>query len=156
MNKKAIAYARSSLGDCVVNAVSIASQQTMISKYAQDHDLELVGFYSDEAVSVASLDRPGLHAAIVGLKAGNANILIVDSLDRLSRDQSELAQIKKLLATHNLTLLTCGSRPTEIKVIASIFSDMAKARQSFLVKRSLQNRARRAGSTDGKLDDKSE
>ncbi len=60
--------------------------------------------YSDYAISGAQRDRPGLNALLAG--AGGFDILVAESLDRLSRDQEDIAAIYKRLRFAGARIVT--------------------------------------------------
>ena len=51
--------------------------------------------FSDYAVSGAVRDRPGLNALLDHVRAGQAQIVLAEAIDRLSRDQEDLAALHK-------------------------------------------------------------
>lgn len=53
--------------------------------------------FKDEAVSGARNDRPGYLALLEAIKAGRFDVLLIDDLTRLSRDDVELAQTLRRL-----------------------------------------------------------
>ncbi len=71
-------------------------------KYCAANGLELVQIYQDPALSgsLPPLERPGLHALLEALKAGDIKQVIVTRLDRLARDTMLslwlMKEIKKL------------------------------------------------------------
>jgi site-specific DNA recombinase len=63
---------------------------------AQEPDWRIVGEYRDEAISGASLIlRPGIQAVIEAALNGKFDVLLVEALDRLSRDQADIAYLFK-------------------------------------------------------------
>jgi DNA invertase Pin-like site-specific DNA recombinase len=63
---------------------------------AQEPDWKIVGEYRDEAISGASLiQRPGIQAVIEAALNGEFDVLLVEALDRLSRDQADIAYLYK-------------------------------------------------------------
>lgn len=51
--------------------------------------------YSDAAISGATTDRPGYQALLTALRQGGIDIVLAESLDRLSRDQEHIAAFYK-------------------------------------------------------------
>jgi DNA invertase Pin-like site-specific DNA recombinase len=82
--KKAILYARFSPRPNADECDSIQRQTEDMERYCQKEGYKVVGKYSDEALSGASDDRPGMWDALYALKKGYT--LIVRSFDRLYRD----------------------------------------------------------------------
>lgn len=95
--RKALGYSRYSTD--LQNERSIADQEALIRRYAQVNGLDLVRLYSDAAQSGASiLGRDGLLELLSDARAGGIDVVIVEELDRLSRDMEDLAGIHKRLS----------------------------------------------------------
>ena len=72
---------------------SLEAQATRLGSYVDSQgDWSLVRRFSDQ-VSGATLERPGLHKALLEAKAGRYDLLLVYRVDRLSRSVRGLAQI---------------------------------------------------------------
>ena len=73
--------------------------------------------YSDHAVSGASHLRPGFQAMLEGARSGAFDVLLAESLDRLSRDQEHVAGLFKTLSYHGVQLITLSEGAiTELNV----------------------------------------
>lgn len=95
--KRAAIYARYSSD--LQNDRSIDDQFMICRRYAASHDLEIVNEYSDWARSGASIiGRDGLAALMRDAEGGAFDIVLVEALDRLSRDQEDLAHLYKRLS----------------------------------------------------------
>lgn len=80
------------------NARSIDDQIALCEAAAAREGGRVVARYDDRARSGASLfNRPGLARAMADAKAGLFDVLLVESLDRVSRDQEDLAGTFKRL-----------------------------------------------------------
>ena len=67
----------------------------------------VVDTFQDQAVSGAStVNRFGLACLIQAAQARKFDIVISEALDRLSRDQADLGQIRKELAFHDISIHT--------------------------------------------------
>ena len=62
--------------------------------------------YSDHAASGASHLRAGYQKLLADARNGRFDVLISESLDRLSRDQEHIAALFKLLSFQNIPLVT--------------------------------------------------
>lgn len=87
---------------------SIEDQLRNCRNYAAKHDLtidpDLV--FKDEAISGSiSNARPGYQALMKAAEESRVNAILVDSLDRISRDQEELHRIHKRLKFKDVTLI---------------------------------------------------
>lgn len=90
---KVIGYVRVSTSEQEVSGLGLESQRDKIQAYCGLYDLELAGIVQD-AVSGKSLKgREGLEEALVMLKTGQADGLIVAKLDRLTRSVKDLGYL---------------------------------------------------------------
>ncbi|MBT7371448.1 MAG: recombinase family protein, partial [Gammaproteobacteria bacterium] len=71
---------------------------------ANGHTLSEV--YTDHAMSGASLLRPGYQKMFEDARSGTFHILIAEALDRLSRDQEDIAALYKQLTFAGIQLIT--------------------------------------------------
>lgn len=95
--RKAAIYARFSTD--LQKDTSIDDQITVCRRYAERNGYEIVGTYSDAAKSGAStIGRDGLQDLMADAKAGGFVAVLTESLDRISRDQEDLAHIWKRLS----------------------------------------------------------
>lgn len=93
---KAVIYARYSSE--LQSERSIDDQVALCREFAARERLEVVTVYHDKALSGASMmGRHGLLDMMEAAKAGEFSVLVVEALDRVSRDQEDLAGIFKRL-----------------------------------------------------------
>jgi site-specific DNA recombinase len=104
MTLKAAIYARYS-SDRQSDA-SIEDQVRLCQERSQREGYDLIETYADRALSGASMLRPGLQALLADALAGRFSILIAEALDRLSRDQADVAVIYKKLSFAGIRILT--------------------------------------------------
>ena len=64
--------------------------------------------YADHGVSGASHLRAGYQALLQGARQREFDVVVAESLDRLSRDQEHVAGLFKVLTFHNVLLVTVG------------------------------------------------
>ncbi len=77
---------------------SIADQVDLARRYAEGRGLPVVEVYDDAAISGAStLNRPGLLRLIAAAQARRFDVIITESLDRLSRSQADIASLYEKL-----------------------------------------------------------
>ena len=67
---------------------------------------DLVQVYRDAAISGASTLRPGYQALLEGARMGAFDIVVAEALDRLSRDQEDIAGLHKQLRFAAIRLVT--------------------------------------------------
>ena len=87
-------------------AVSIDDQVFNCQARIEAEGWTLVETYSDHAISGASLLRAGYQAMLEDARAGRLDIVIAEALDRLSRDQEDVAALYKQLSFSGVTLIT--------------------------------------------------
>ena len=100
MGKRAVLVSRVSTDDQARDGFSLADQLQAGRKYPAAHDLEVTFAAVDEGVSgaIPFRDRPAGGRAWAMLQSGNADVLIVQDVDRLSRDIVDLlVTIRELL-----------------------------------------------------------
>ena len=91
-HKTAVLYARSASD--LQNGNSINNQIATCEAYANRESLKVIATFSDRAKSGASLvGRDGLTELRDAAKRGEFDAVIVESLDRLSRIQSDIADL---------------------------------------------------------------
>ena len=76
---------------------SIEDQMRSCREYAARQGLKVVETYSDRAVSGASLMRSGMQKLLRDGRSGLFDVVISEGLDRLSRNQADIAQIYQSL-----------------------------------------------------------
>ena len=89
---------------------SIEDQVYLCRTHAERHGLSVVGVYEDHARSGASVHgREGLLRLLDAVREGGVDVVLVKSLDRLSRDQEDLPGLWKRLSFMGVELCR-GSR----------------------------------------------
>lgn len=103
MNRVAI-YARYS-SDLQSDA-SIEDQIRICRERADREGWAVIGVYADHAVSGASMMRAEIQDLILDARARKFDIVIAEALDRLSRDQEDIAHIYKRLTFEGVRIIT--------------------------------------------------
>ena len=85
---------------------SIADQFRICRNHAEKQGWHIVEEYSDHAVSGASLLRPGIQALMADALAGRFNLVLAEAMDRLSRDQEDIAGLFKRMAFGDVKIVT--------------------------------------------------
>ena len=67
---------------------------------------QIVEEYSDHAISGASLLRPGIQALISDATRGKFDLILAEAMDRLSRDQEDIAGFFKRMSYCDVTIFT--------------------------------------------------
>lgn len=141
------------------DSFGLETQRDAITKYCTTNGLELVQIFEDPALSgsLPPLERPGLHALLETLKAGDIKQVIVTRLDRLARDTMLslwlMKEIKKLGA--ELVSIAEPGRwddPTQ-KLLLTMVAAFAEFEKSLIASRLSSGRktkARQGGYAGGK------
>ena len=95
MTKVAI-YARYSSDN--QREASIEDQFRLCREYAKRQGWQLVESYSDQAISGVSLLRPGIQTLLADAQSKRFNVIPAESLDRISRDQEDIAGVYKRMS----------------------------------------------------------
>jgi site-specific DNA recombinase len=102
---RAAIYARYSTD--LQSASSIEDQIRLCRERVEKENGAIVETYSDYAISGSSIrNRPGMRALLEEAKRGKFDYVIAEALDRLSRDQEDIAAIYKRLRHSDIRLLT--------------------------------------------------
>lgn len=116
-SKRAIAYLRVSTEK---QGLSLDAQRHSIELWAQANGVSVAEYCVDEGISGAtSIEaRPALLAAIAGLKAHSAGLLLVARRDRLSRDVANACVIERMTQAQGSVIYSVdgagnGDSPTD-------------------------------------------
>ena len=152
MKLRAIGYGRKSFDDPQNRTSSVDDQQLFARNYAAQHNLEFVQFFGDDGITGATMERPGLQAALAALKAGEAEILIIEDVDRLGRDQEHLSYMRKLFSVYQVTVHTVAAGRLDDLVFSfkGIIGEQQRLRIAYTTRRGLKAKAGRGGATGGK------
>ncbi len=85
---------------------SIEDQITICRERAEAEGWQVGECYTDHATSGASLMRPGIQKLIEDGLAGKFDIILTEALDRLSRDQEDIAGIYKRMRFADVKIIT--------------------------------------------------
>ena len=115
MQKVAI-YARYS-SDLQSDA-SIEDQIRICSARAKQENWQIANTYTDHGISGASLMRPGIQMLMQDAMAGKFDVVLAEGLDRLSRDQQDIAGIYKRLQFAGIPIhtLSDGGEVSDIHI----------------------------------------
>jgi site-specific DNA recombinase len=143
LDKVAAVYARFSSD--LQRDRSITDQFALCEGFAKREGIKIVARFSDRAKSGASMfDRDGLIELREAAKRREFNAIIVESLDRLSRDQEDLAGLYKRLSHYGVEILTVNEGKTSaIHVgIRGLFGSLFLADLGAKIKRGHDGRVR--------------
>jgi len=101
---KVVLYARYSSDN--QRDASIEDQLRACRDYADTQGWTIIDSYSDRAISGASLIRPGIQDLITDANSGRFQILLTEAMDRLSRDQEDIAGLFKRMSFAGVKIVT--------------------------------------------------
>lgn len=87
-------------------AASIEDQVRVCQERLARDDWYLAQTYVDRAISGASLLRPGIQALIADAMAAKFDIVVAEALDRISRDQEDVAGFYKRMSFAGVRIIT--------------------------------------------------
>jgi site-specific DNA recombinase len=90
---------------------SIEDQVRLCREHAKTEGWIVVDRYSDAGLSGASLMRPGVQALIADALSGKFDIVLAEALDRISRDQEDIAGIYKRMEFADVEIITLSEGP---------------------------------------------
>lgn len=113
---KVVLYARYS--DDKQRSASIEDQFRICREQAQREGWKVVGTYKDAAISGASMIlRPGIQSLLQDARAGRFDMVLAEALDRISRDQADVATLFKHLKFAGVPIYTMSEgQVTELHV----------------------------------------
>jgi DNA invertase Pin-like site-specific DNA recombinase len=85
---------------------SIEDQLRLCRIYAEKQGWVVAGTYQDRAVSGASLIRPGVQGLLTDALGGRFDVVLAEALDRISRDQEDVAGVFKRMAFASVKIIT--------------------------------------------------
>lgn len=101
MKKRVFIYIRVSTTEQAEEGYSLGEQESRLIKYCEAMGWEVIKVYIDPGYSGGSLERPAVQEMISEVKKGNADIVLVDKLDRLSRSQFDTLYLIQKVFTPN-------------------------------------------------------
>ncbi|MCK1699926.1 recombinase family protein [Bradyrhizobium sp. 146] len=85
---------------------SIEDQLRLCRLHAEKQGWTVVDSYADRAISGASLLRPGIQELISDATRGKFAVVVAEAMDRLSRDQEDIAGLFKRMAFAGVRIVT--------------------------------------------------
>jgi DNA invertase Pin-like site-specific DNA recombinase len=101
---RAVIYARYSSEN--QREASIEDQIRLARAHIEDRGWTFLHAYNDRAISGASALRPGYQRLLAHARAGQFDVVVAEALDRLSRDQEDVAALYKRLSFAGIRIVT--------------------------------------------------
>jgi DNA invertase Pin-like site-specific DNA recombinase len=103
---RVVAYVRVSTADQAESRAGLEAQRAAILAEAQRRGWSQVQFVEDAGFSAQTMRRPGMQIALDLLRRGEANVLIVAKVDRLSRSLLDFLTLMNLAADQGWHLVS--------------------------------------------------
>lgn len=94
----AVGYARVSTMEQAVSGLSIESQTRKIVAQCEISNLHLCDVLVDAGYSASSLDRPAMIELLGRVRDGQADVIVIAKLDRLTRSVMDLGRLLEVLS----------------------------------------------------------
>jgi DNA invertase Pin-like site-specific DNA recombinase len=149
--RRAAVYARFSTD--LQSDRSVDDQIALCRDFASRNDLTIVKTYSDKARSGASvIGRDGLLELLADAKARKFDVIVVEALDRLSRDQEDLAGLHKRMTFLGIDILAVhDGKADAVQVgIRGLVSSLFLSDLKHKIRRGMTGRVRDGLSAGGK------
>ena len=101
---RALLYARYSTA--MQSESSVEDQFRLLRQRVEQEGWAIAGEFADRAISGTVRDRPGLINCMRALETGEGTVLLAESLDRISRDQEDLAGLFKRVRFQRARIIT--------------------------------------------------
>lgn len=149
---RAVAYGRKSFDDPDRRTSSVEDQRLAAGGYAERLGFELAGFFGDDGITGATMERPGLRQLLAAITRADVGVLIIEDVDRLSRDAEHLHYMVKLLRLNRVVVHTVAAGQVDDLVLAfkAIIGEQQRARIAYTTRRGLKAKAKRGGTTGGR------
>ncbi len=126
MTHAAVAYGRKSFDDPDERTSSVDDQQLFAQGYAERCGLEIIAFHGDDGITGATMERPGLQQVLKLITSGKVRNLIIEDVDRLSRDAEHLHYMVKLFRLHRVAVHTVVAGKVEASLLVKLIERRAK------------------------------
>ena len=103
---KVVGYSRVSTDKQADEGHSLAVQQAKLEAYCLVKDWTLAEVVQDEGYSAKSLDRPGIQRLLAMAEAGQAQVVVVTKLDRLTRSVADLDRLLRMFECKGVALVS--------------------------------------------------
>jgi site-specific DNA recombinase len=85
---------------------SVEDQVRICKELCEDRGWQIKDIYKDHAISGASLRRAGIQALLDDARNGRFDVVVSEALDRISRDQEDIAGVFKRLTFTDIQIVT--------------------------------------------------
>lgn len=155
--KRVVAYLRvSTEGQTGEDKYGLPAQREHITAYAAQEGLEIAQWYSDEGISGAMVDRPGLQELLRDAENGEFDLVLVAKMDRIARDLFVQLWVEKELTKASVELISVtepfkGNDPmnTAFRQMMGVFAELEKSMITWRMAGGRIQKAKRGGYAGG-------
>ncbi len=106
--KRAALYIRVSTEEQAMHGYSLDAQRESLTKYAKEHDLFIVDYYTDEGKSARKkyTSRPEFMRMLRDVEADKLDLILFIKLDRWFRSIKDYYKVQEILDAHNVSWQT--------------------------------------------------
>jgi DNA invertase Pin-like site-specific DNA recombinase len=151
MDGRIIGYLRVSTEEQANSHLGLDAQRTAILAEAERRGWTLADltFIEDAGFTAKNLKRPGIRAALKALEAGDADVLVVAKLDRLTRSMADFTGLLQAAAKHRWALIaldlqvdTSTANGEAMAYVVAVFANLERRLISERTKAGLAEAAR--------------
>ncbi len=105
--KRVAIYTRVSTLDQAREGYSLDAQKRTLTKWCDERNYEIVGFYTDEGISGKDVKhRPGMQSLLEDVRCNKVDVILVWALSRFTRSVADLYALWDELNKHNCGLIS--------------------------------------------------
>ncbi len=106
--QRGVIYYRVSTAEQAERGFSLENQREACLHYAKSNGIDVIGEYHDDGISAKTTNRKGLQELLqfCAVKSNNIDCVIVNKVDRLSRDVNDYTSIFTQLKGRGITLIS--------------------------------------------------
>ena len=159
MMTKAFGYVRVS-GDSQIAGDGFPRQVAAIKAYAKQHDIRIVKMFREEGVtgSKETMDRPAWVEMMTALHSNGARTVIIERLDRLSRDlmvqEATIAELQKqgftLVSVQEPDLMSADPTRVAFRQMMGVFAQYDKSQIVIKLKAARMRKRAKEGRCEGR------
>lgn len=105
VTQKAVGYVRIS-STRQINGESPETQKAQILAYATQHNIQIIAWFYDEAVSAKTIQRPELKRMVQYIQGhkGQVDFVVVYKMSRISRDMNSYVELRLMLGRYGVNV----------------------------------------------------
>ena len=108
--QRAAIYIRVSTWEQAIHGKSLVAQKECLEKYAENHNMTIVGVYADEGQTARKelKKRKAIHALLSDVKNNKIDVILFWRMDRWFRNVSDFYKVQDILDAHGTSWIDVG------------------------------------------------